>query len=335
MRLHTIERPDNAFQQPVTAAQLEAMARRVFGARTRVASAVELSPGMYNTTYRVELDISGGTHAGQTVILRIAPTANRQFRIERDLMRNEHASAPYLAPIASLMPRTLGVDFTHDVIERDYLFQSLLPGVPAAEGLSAYPRETWRSFFRQLGAIARDIHAVRGDHFGPVFGSGYGTWSQAVITQFNDAIADLEQSGLDSADVRAAAGFAIASRATLDEITEPRLLHGDLWIVNVMIASEAPQPTIVGVYDCDRVSWGDPDSDWPLAMAARRPGTERDAFWDTYGPRPNTPSAVRRALIYRARDLACARLERFRLGTFHERKGPDVEMRTVLDQLSS
>ena len=45
-------------------------------------------------------------------------------------MRNEHASIPYLAPIATLMPRTLMVDFTHEVIGRDFLFQAYLDGGP-------------------------------------------------------------------------------------------------------------------------------------------------------------------------------------------------------------
>jgi len=72
-------------------------------------------------------------------------------------MRNEHASVPYLAPIARLMPRTLAADFTHQIIGRDYLFQTLLDGVPAPDGLAAYPRPEWASFFRQLGAITRRI----------------------------------------------------------------------------------------------------------------------------------------------------------------------------------
>lgn len=70
-------------------------------------------------------------------------------------------------------------------------------------------------------------------------------------------------------------------------------------------------------------------------MASRRPGTERDAFWETYGPRSTTPTAARRALLYRARDLACARLERHRLGGSEDKPGPDTEMRAVLDRLSA
>ncbi|MGB6165304.1 MAG: hypothetical protein WCF33_12385 [Pseudonocardiaceae bacterium] len=65
---------------------------------------------MDNNTYRVDIG------ANLPVILRIvAPEPARQFRIERELMRNEHAGVPFLAPIAPLRPRTLAADFTSKV----------------------------------------------------------------------------------------------------------------------------------------------------------------------------------------------------------------------------
>jgi hypothetical protein len=111
--------------------------------------------------------------------------------------------------------------------------------------------------------------------------------------------------------------------------------HGDLWTVNMMIAPDAPEPTITGVFDCDRTSWGDPASDWPIFMAGKRPGTERDAFWDAYGTLAGTPGAARRSLFYRARHIGAARLERHRLG--HAGDVPDTyrELREILAQLTA
>lgn len=122
MEVRSVERATDAFQQPVTGEELRAMCRRAFGPRVRVGSAVEFGNGMYNSTYRVDID------ADRPVILRVAPEPGRQFRVERELMRNEHASIPYLAPIAPLMPRTLAIDFTHEVSGRDYVFQTMLDG---------------------------------------------------------------------------------------------------------------------------------------------------------------------------------------------------------------
>jgi aminoglycoside phosphotransferase (APT) family kinase protein len=305
-----IVRDPDAFQQPVTAVQIEAMCRSAFGPYARVVSAVELGNGMYNSTYRVELD-----EREEPVILRVAPTPDRQFSSERELMRNEYASVPYLAPIAPLMPRIITADFTGAVIGRDYLFQTLLDGVPAAERLGDYPRSTWPGFFAQMGTIAGDVHSVRGPHFGPVTGSACLTWGEAVVASLITIADDLDTVGLDSADLRAVSK-AVAHRhlAVLDEITAPRMLSGDLWTVNVMLADGAAEPTIIGVLDFDRTWWGDPAADWTIRMATAKPGTERDAFWDTYGARDTAPGAMLRSRIYEARHVGAIRLERHRLG---------------------
>lgn len=327
MEFRPIERTPEAFQQSVTTEQVQAICRRAFGSDTQVVSAVEFGNGMYNNTYRVDIG------ENRPIILRVAPEPARQYRIERELMRNEHASVPFLAPIAPMIPRTLAADFTREIIGRDYLFQTMLDGVPAPEGIGHYPRPQWTSFFRQMGEIAGSIHAVRGERFGSVTGPWFDTWSGAVIALFADLAADLDDAGLHSADVRDVAAAAHEHEAVLDEVTEPRLLHGDLWTVNVMMEPGAAEPTISGVFDNDRTSWGDPESDWTIFMAGKKPGTERDAFWETYGPRPSTASAARRALFYLAKHIGAIRLERHRLGNADAVPETYEQMRDVLERL--
>jgi hypothetical protein len=196
-----VERPA-AFQEPLTAEQIEAMCRGAFGDDVRPVLAVELGLGAYNTTYRVDLGNE------RQVILRVAPRPDRQYRTERELMRNEHAAEPFLAPIAALMPRTLAVDFGHHIVDRDYLFQTVLDGVPAPDGLAAYPRSEWAGFFRRLGTITRAIHDVRGERFGTVAGTAFATWSDALVDFFEAAAADLDDAGLDARDVREIAALA-------------------------------------------------------------------------------------------------------------------------------
>ncbi|MFI2304506.1 aminoglycoside phosphotransferase family protein [Actinacidiphila glaucinigra] len=331
MELRTIERPAGAFQKSIGAAEVQAVVGRVFGSRARVISAVELGGGMYNNTYRV-------TVAGrdQPVILRVAPEPGLQFRSERQLMRNEYASVPWLSVIAPLMPRVIAADWSHEVIGRDWMIQTLLDGSPASgpQGLIAYPREAWKTFFRQMGAIAKTVHAVRGPHFGPVAGPAYGTWSQAVIASLEDIAADLDRAELDATDMRQVVAAAKEEPA-LDEITEPSLLAGDLWIVNVMVAEGAPEPTINGVLDLDRTLWGDPAADWTIRMALAKPGTERDTFWDSdgYGPLDHSPAAARRALIYQARHLGAIRLEHHRVGNPDGVRSTYTDLAAILGML--
>lgn len=307
MRFQVVERAAGSSQRPLTPAQVDAIYRRAFGEHARVASAVELGDGMYNTTFRIVLE------SGEETILRAAPEPARQFRSEHEFLRNEHAAAPYFAPIAALLPRTLVVDFTRDLVGRDYMIQSVLPGVPAPEGLAGYDRARWTSFFRRLGEISSRIHAVRGPGFGPPAGPLTRTWSEALADQLELIASDLEGLGIDAADVRELAATAERRADLLNEISEPRLLHGDLWTINVMVEPGAPEPTVSGVFDCDRTWWGDPESDWAIYRAAERPGTERDAFWDGYGKLSEEPPACWRRMFYKARFLAMVRLERHRL----------------------
>lgn len=116
-------------------------------------------------------------------------------------------------------------------------------------------------------------------------------------------------------------------RGVLDEIRVPRLLHGDLWTVNLILAESADRPIVTGIVDNDRTWWGDPESDWPIFMARRRPGTERDAFWRTYGPLGVGRAAEWRQRVYLARHGIALRLEHVRLRTL------DAEAATATDRM--
>jgi aminoglycoside phosphotransferase (APT) family kinase protein len=117
------------------------MCRRVLSESAEIRSAVEMGWGSYNTAFRVELA------DGPPVVLRVAPRPDSQARSERQWLRSEYAAAAWLAGLGSLVPRVLGADFTHQVIGRDYLVQSLLPGVPAPGKLPDYDRKLWPGFF--------------------------------------------------------------------------------------------------------------------------------------------------------------------------------------------
>ncbi|WP_245679181.1 phosphotransferase family protein [Actinomadura hibisca] len=328
MDFQPVERSAKAFQQSLTSQEIASVCRRAFGDTATPVSAVELGTGMYNNIYRVAL-------AGRErpVILRVAPHKQRQFRSERRLMRNEYATQPWLAVIAPLMPQVLAADWSHQVIDRDWMIQTQLDGVPAPEHLGTYPRAAWPVFFRQMGAIARCVHDVRGPRFGPVGGPGYGTWGEAVIASLEDIAADLDGVDLDAADVRKVAAAAAHDRAVLDQVTEPRLLTGDLWTVNALMDPAASEPVITGVVDFDRAWFGDPAADWTIRMATAKQD-ERTAFWETYGVLDRSPAAKWRARVYQARHLGAIRLERHRLAKADAVRDSYGAMAEVLAELA-
>lgn len=323
-----IERAPDAFQQSVTAEEIAKVCRRAFGVASTPTSAVELGTGLYNNVYRLAL-------AGRErpVILRVAPEDGRQFRSEQHLMRNEYASLPWLSVISPLMPQVIAADWSHEVIGRDWMVQTHLDGIPAPEQLGTYPRTRWPTFFRQMGSIARFVHDVRGSSFGPVQGPGYATWSGAVLASLEEIAADLDSVGLDSADIRKAAAAAAHDRAVLDEVTEPRLLAGDLWTINVLMDPAAPEPVITGVLDLDRTWFGDPAADWTIRMAAAK-AEEREAFWESYGAAERSSEQMWRAQVYEARHLGAIRLERHRLAKPNAVRESYAAMAQVLASLA-
>ncbi|MDX3096588.1 aminoglycoside phosphotransferase family protein [Streptomyces sp. ME19-03-3] len=328
MDYRPIERKTGDFQQSMSANDILAVSRAAFGAHTEVLSAIELGDGYYNNTYRVDIG------QDRPVILRVAPEPSRQAQTDPELMRNEYASVPYLTPVAGLLPRILAVDFTHLVIGRDHLFQTLLDGTPAASALNSYPQWSHIAFYSDLGDITRTIHQVRGPGFGRVAGPTHERWSDALFCWFDRAAADLSRNGLETDDIAKLIEVADRNRALLDEITEPRMLHGDLWVGNTMLALDAPEPTITGVYDCDRTWWGDPEADWPIYLALRKPGSERDAFWEGYGQVGQTERARWRALVYEAKHATALLLEYKRFGLHEEIGNTYGEIRDLITRLA-
>jgi aminoglycoside phosphotransferase (APT) family kinase protein len=327
MEYSSIERQAGAFQQPVTPNDILAMSQRAFGQDTEVTSARELAGGLYNSTYLIEIK------GRSCVILRVAPEAHRQLKLEWRLMRNEYAATPYFAPLAHMIPRILFADWSGELTRRDYMFQSRLDGLPGIDGLKLYPRATWGTYYRQLGSITAEIHKIRGERFGSVYSHGFTKWSDSVLAMLADIIADMIEFRLDAHDVRQAFAAITLNSDLLDEITEPRLLHGDLWTSNILLAEDGREPRIVGLLDHDRAWWGDPAADWVFSILAGKPAEVQAAFLSTYGQIEMNDVAQWRSIVYRVLHLGAVRLERRRSRKFSKVAESYGEMRTLLKLL--
>lgn len=298
MECGTIEHTPDDLRRSLAPGKLIAVCERAFGREVKVVSAHELDGGEYNTTYLVRI-------AGmEPVILRVAPPRDaRVFWHEEALMRKEHAIQPYFAPIATLMPRALAVDFTHQIIDRDYLFQTYMAGERWHEVADDLAPDDDEALWRQLAGIARTIHSVAGDAFGyPYPGPHFSSWSQTVLDYVAHVVKDVGDEGLDATDMLTVYRAAEENAAALDEIMQPCLTHGDLWPFNMLIERGAEGATIVAVLDADRAWWCDPMADWTahLFRIKTSPGMlrHRAIFWDEYGPREQSSSAQLRELIY-------------------------------------
>jgi len=150
---------------------------------------------------------------------------------------------------------------------------------------------------------------------------------------FRGAAQDVHDAGHDPRDVWELASAAERHSAELDEITEPRLLHGDLWTANVLVDPETAALTITGVCDWDRAKWGDPLADWAIQRALLKPGTEREAFWIGYG-QPRTVAAGVRQLLYQGRFALELRLDHIRLRSADSVAASYKEIGQILQHLA-
>lgn len=288
-----------------TANQILAMCQRAFGPSVRVASARELSGGTFNTTFLITLN-------NQQVILRIAPppTADLLWN-EQWLMRREQHIQPFFAALAPLMPRTLLADFTHQLIDRDYLFQTYLAGERWDEIAETFTFNEDLRLWEQFGSITKTIHTTIGTTFGgPYPAPEFATWSETILYRLEHAIQALAEVQLDMSDIRSVVAIVRNQTARLDAIEQPHLLHGDLWLFNILVTRDVDGPTISGVLDADRAWWGDPLADWTmfvLAMAAAPETHQVHArFWQSYGEPEQTPETGFRQAVYEAMHIGTA-----------------------------
>lgn len=326
---NSIERTIDAFQQPVALEQIVLMCQRAFGDRHQVTTIDELGGGSFNNVYRVELTDM------QRVILRVAPRSDKLANAaEASRMRQEHLSQGFFAPIAPLIPKTLMADFTHQLIDCDYIFQTYMEGEQWGQVYDQLTLDENRSLWRQLGTIARTICSVEGPAFGPLYsGPQHKTWSLAVIAGLAETIRDLkEHAGLDASDLHTVREIARANAAYLDEIDRPRLRHGDLWTINILVKRTAEGPKISAVLDADGASWGDPLADWTIFLLQLHKPTGSEAFWKAYGQPEYSKGWRIRDLIYYCHHVGNARLECWRnhFGEAVQRSYRDIQ-RAVTD----
>ena len=297
---------DNS-QTKLTSEQITAMCQRGFGSEVKIESVQELGGGTFNETYLVEL-------AGKTkVILRVAPPPLADiYWDDVALMRREHHILPFFASIATLMPKIIMTDFTHQVVERDYVFQTYIEGERWSDIEDELTPDENTELWRQCGKIVKQMHKTAGEQFGhPQPGRQFSRWSEMI----SDRLARIAESML-AYQLEATAFTAISDAANtnislLDEIDTPHLLHGDLWTFNLIVRRDNDNPIITGVLDAERAWWGDPMADWImflLTVRQNKPEWQQRlcAFYDGYRTPKSSGAAQFRQKIYKAMHIGDA-----------------------------
>ena len=317
MHVRQIARASTDFQQPVDETTLRRCVVDALPGRS-VREIVELDSGLFNNTYRV------GTDDG-TFVLKVAPRADTPvYFVERHLMERERTIAPRLRSAHPLVPEYLSF---FEIDGRHAFLQRFVPGRLWHAVESSLTEAENAELWRQLGAVARVIHSETGDHFGyPEPFVGAPTWSEFIERNVEGLADDCLRLDRMHPDVEEFLRILPRFRGRLDEVTTPRLLHGDLWSRNVLIDGEAADIRITAVIDGERAFWGDPLADWVLILYG-----VPAAFWDGYGEDLAANGDPARIDVYKGMYFMLNIVEAERLGESDD--GPRQRLAAVNERL--
>ena len=321
MHYRPLPRPATDFQQPPSAAEITAFAPRLLGRDTVITDADEIGGGAFNNAFRLT------AADGRRWVLRVSPPPTHPllFHVEHHLLRREHSLTPWLASIAEFLPRTTGTDFTHEICPRDAMLGEFIEGDNWDAVMPALTTAENDALWRELAVILRRVHATPAPHFGwPHPAAPHTRWSDYVLGNIRGLLADCQCLGVPDAEARAWLSVAERCVPALDEITAPRVLHGDPWPKNVLIRRDSAGggPHIVALLDHERGGFGDPLNEWVFHGCDFPP-----VFWEAYGPRPTDPAALIRANLYRGTIAIQCILESTRY--------PDVDIATSRTHLTT
>jgi aminoglycoside phosphotransferase (APT) family kinase protein len=202
-------------------------------------------------------------------------------------------------------------DFTHQIIARDYIFQTFIAGERWDDIAESITLEEQLQLWEQFGYITKTIHSTVGTAFGgPYPLAEFPTWSQTINNRLEHVVYAMTEAQLDVTDIRSVLTIVRNRPTTLDTIRQPHLLHGDLWLFNILIKRSPAGSNIVGILDADRAWWGDPLADWTMFVLEKSasPDTQRfhDCFWQGYGQVDQTPNTEFCKTVYEAMHIGTA-----------------------------
>jgi len=240
----------------LSAAELDALLREQVGVGCRLEA--ELTDGEFNSAYRVRLE------DGRPAVLKLAPPPGAAvLRYERGIMATEAMVYRRLADLPG--GHVPGPELLH--AGEDVLVLSVLDGTPWNKAGDRIPGAAVPGLRRELGAITARLNTLtppdgRFGYPAPASGLSAPDWHSAfgamVEALLDDAGHWRSPLGIAPAEVRT---LVAEGRDALAEVTEPRLVHFDLWQGNVFVrlpATAGGRHTVSGIIDHERAFWGDP-----------------------------------------------------------------------------
>lgn len=291
----------------ISQADMQAIVHFAFGTDRTVLSSIPLSGGLINATQMLVLN------GDERLVLRVAPDAAIAEAGPSWLtpygLRREAAALALLDDLGDLRPETVAADFENAVLDRGWVLQRVMPGVPLDTVDDMLPDDVRETIWQEVGAATKTMHRKRADFFGAAaWGPEHDTWSGLVRRDVAGCLDDADRYGLDAAPFRALLDLVGSHQATLDLVTTPALIHSDLFPPHLFAVDDDDDGSLhlAGMIDFEFARFADPLSEHLLAQAVA--DDEDDvalvAFLEGYGPVPEIAGAEERQAIYGALDHA-------------------------------
>lgn len=205
--------------------------------------------GWFNAAYGLVFD------SGEEAVIKIAPPGDIEvMTYERDLIRGEYEVMTLLQGLVSL-PKLIGADLEGSHIGRPFIIMEKLPGLALNKVIDRQPVAAVAEVRRLLGQTARAIHTQKSQTFGMIQGPRFETWPAAFTHLLLNVVEDGRRKAVDL-PYDDCLDLLAETQDFLSEVTEPCLVHWDLWDGNVFVNPDSGQ--FVGVIDFERALYGDP-----------------------------------------------------------------------------
>ncbi|MEK4273370.1 phosphotransferase family protein [Paenibacillus sp. FSL R7-0026] len=284
----------------ISAEKLHHLVENNFGSDTKVKQFGLLQGGLFNTTYRIQLEHTSYTD----VILRLAPEPGEMatdsasdplFSFERTMMAAEPIVYEYYRKAGIPAPNIIACDDSGSIIPRTYMFMEFIPSKQLDhESISGIDKER---LYDQLGAYTAIMHQIEGASFGWPQGDGSikgsDQWSEVLHSFAEETALKAAQVGYMSGVGEEIAAIFIQNKDLFDQVTRPVLVHNDLWEANVLVHQENGELNIAAIIDGDRSMFADREYEAILS-------TESVAFQEGYDrPLDSSAEGQARRLAYR------------------------------------
>ncbi|MDM5278525.1 aminoglycoside phosphotransferase family protein [Paenibacillus silvae] len=297
----------SGLHSPISPEVLHALVHKHFGNHTEVKQYGLLSGGLFNTTYRIQLEHTKVTD----VILRLAPERHVQrftnicnedsaqadplFSFERTMMAAEPVVYEHYRQAGIPAPEVLVSDESGLQVPRTYMFMAFIPSLQLDH--SSIAEEDKEHLYTQLGMYTAAMHQIEGASFGwpQADGTirGSNRWSEVLRALADETIKKAAREAYMPGIGEEITAIFEQHDTLFDQIKQPVLVHNDLWEANVLVHGEPGSMSIAAIIDGDRSMFADREYEAILS-------TNSQAFHAGYGYALDTSSeGEARRLAYR------------------------------------